>query len=161
MTDGSPDGASPEAIDDGDWLYRRLALNHLRSDGTVNRTALMRNSVPPNKGKEPDPQVSVDLTRLTTPPNSPAGSLAVAGRPHQGIGAIQAGFPRGLGLDVIHDPVLHPPELVNMAHTLIQGNLGERAMELCELMAEEMSRHVLIYPVGSPLRQTSNGGEQP
>jgi hypothetical protein len=34
-------------------------------------------------------------------------------------------------------------------------------MELCELMAEEMSRHVLIYPVGSPLRRTSSGGEQP
>jgi hypothetical protein len=62
---------------------------------------------------------------------------------------------------VIHDPVLHPPDLVNVAQSLIQGNAGERAMELCELMAEEMSRHVLIYPVGSPLRRTSIGGEQP
>ena len=159
MTDDVPDGASTEVIEDGDWLYRRLALNHLRSDGTVNRTALMRNSVPPNKGKEPDPQISVDLARLTTPPNSPAGSLAVAGRPNQGIGAMQAGFARRLGLDVIHDPVLHPPELVNVAHSVIQGNVGERAMELCELMAEEMSRHILIHPVGSPLRRTTNGAE--
>ena len=81
MTSDGPEEASPEAIEDDDWLYRRLALNHLRSDGTVNRTAFMRNSVPPGRGKEPDPQVSVDLARLTTPPNSPAGSLAVAGRP--------------------------------------------------------------------------------
>ena len=160
MTDDAPDRPPSEVIEDDDWLYRRLALNHLRSDGTVNRTAFMRNSVPPNRGKEPDPQVSVDLARLTSPPNSPAGSLAVAGRPNQGIGAIQAGFPRGLGLDVIHDPVLHPPELVNVAHSLIQGNVGERAMELCELMAEEMSRHVLIYPAGSPMRRTTNGAEQ-
>ena len=160
MTDDAPDRLSPEVIEDDDWLYRRLALNHLRSDGTVNRTAFMRNSVPPNKGKEPDPQVSVDLARLTTPPNSPAGSLAAAGRPNQGIGAIQAGFPRSLELDVLHDPVLHPPEMANRAHSLIQGNIGERAMELCELMAEEISRHVLVYPVGSPLRRVTNGAEQ-
>jgi hypothetical protein len=95
MTDDGPDGALPQVIEDDDWLYRRLASNHLRSDGTVNRTAFMRNSVPPNKGKEPDPQVSVDLARLTTSPHSPAGPLAVAGRPNQGIGAIRAGFPEG------------------------------------------------------------------
>ena len=73
---------------------------------------------------------------------------------------MQAGFPRGLELEVIHDPVLHPPELANVAHSLIQSNVGERAMELCELMAEEMSRHIMIYPVGSPLRRTTNGTRQ-
>jgi len=71
MTDSSLDVSTTEAIADDDWLYRRLALNHLRSDGTVNRTAFMRNSVPPNTGKEPDPQVSVDLARLTVPPTRP------------------------------------------------------------------------------------------
>jgi hypothetical protein len=150
MTETSQDASLTETIDDEDWLYRRLALNHLRSDGTVNRTAFMRNSLPPGKGKEPDPQVSVDLARLTTPPHSPTGSLATAGRPHQGIGAFLAGFPRMLGLDVLHDPIVEPPETVNRAHTLIQGNASDRAMELCELMAEEMSKHVLIVPVGSP-----------
>src|SRR5688572_20724842 len=102
MTESSLDGSPTETITDADSLYRRLAINHFRSDGTINRTAFMRNSVPPNKGKEPDPEVSVDLARLTTPPNSPAGSLATAGRPNQGIAAIRAGFPRSLGLDVIH-----------------------------------------------------------
>jgi hypothetical protein len=149
MTDRDLDGSPAEMITDDDWLYRRLAQNHFRNDGTVNRTAFMRNSVPPNKGKEPDPQVSVDLARLTTPPNSPEGSLAAAGTPNQGIAAMQAGFPRSLGLDVIHDPVTSPPALWNLAHTLIQGNAGERAMELCDRMALELSRNVMIYPVGS------------
>lgn len=152
MTDGNPVGAPTEIIAADDWLYRRLALNHLRSDGTINRTAFMRNSVPPGKGKEPDPEVSVDLARLTTPPNSPAASLATARRPNQGVGAILAGFPRRLGLDVTHHPIVEPPELANRAHSLIQGNASERAMELCELMAEEMSKYVLIYPAGSPGR---------
>jgi hypothetical protein len=152
MTDSSPDASLIEVIGDEDWLYRRLALNHLRSDGTVNRTAFMRNSLPPGKGKEPDPQVSVDLARLTMPPHSPQASLATARRPNQGIGALQAEFPRALGLDVIHDPIAEPLEPANRAHTLIQGNASECAMELCELMAEETSRHVLIYPVGAPQR---------
>jgi hypothetical protein len=66
MTNDGPDGASPEVIEDGDWLYRRLALNHLRSDGTVNRTAFMRNSVPPNRGKEPDPHIVGSPLRRAT-----------------------------------------------------------------------------------------------
>lgn len=82
MARGPDDATDREAIADGDWLYRRIALNDLRSDGTVNRTAFMRNSTPPRKGKEPDPDVSVDLARLTTP----ARSLEIAGRPEQGIG---------------------------------------------------------------------------
>jgi hypothetical protein len=72
-----------------------------------------------------------------------------------------AGYPRRLGLEVIHDPVVHPSELANAAHTLIQGNAGERAMELCELLAEELSKHVLIYPVGLPARRATSGPEQP
>ena len=36
MTDGIPNRTSPEVVEDADWLYRRLALNHFRSDGTVN-----------------------------------------------------------------------------------------------------------------------------
>jgi hypothetical protein len=161
MTVSDLDGSPTESISDEDWLYRRLALNHLRSDGTVNRTAFMRNSVPPNKGKEPDPEVSVDLARLTTPPNSPAGSLATAGKPHQGIAAMQAVFPRGLGLEVIHAPVTSPPELRNPAHSLILGNAGERAMELCDRMALELSKQISIYPVGSPWRRQSEQTEQP
>lgn len=161
MTEGPIDGSATEVIADADWLYRRLATNHIRSDGTVNRTAFMRNSVPPGKGKEPDPEVSVDLARLTAPPNSPEGSLATAGKPSQGIGALQAGFPRSLELEVMHAPVLDPQELRNLAHNLILGNASERAMELCDRMAVELSKHIRIYPVGSPWRQQREGTEQP
>ena len=42
MTDDSIDGSSTEVIEDDDWLYRCLALNHVRSDGTVNRTASIK-----------------------------------------------------------------------------------------------------------------------
>jgi hypothetical protein len=161
MTDDALGGSHIEAIADDDWLYRRLALNHIRSDGTVNRTAFMRNSVPPGKGKEPDPEVSVDLARLTVSPNSPAATLATAGKPNQGIAAIQAGFPRQLGLDVIHAPIMDPPELRNPAHGLILGNASEQAMELCDSMATAISAHILIYPVGSPWRERLESMEQP
>ena len=146
-----PDAASArEVIADEDWLYRRIALNHLRSDGRVNRTAFMRNSTPPQKGKEPDPDVSVDLARLTTPRRS----LEIAGRPEQGIGALRAGYPRSLGLEVEHSPL---PQ--NRAHSSIAGNIDDRAMERCQLMAEEMSKHLLIViaQVGVPTACSGDG----
>jgi hypothetical protein len=121
----------------------------------------MKNSLPPSKGKEPDPEVSVDLARLTTPPHSPDGSLQTAGRPNQGIGAMQAAFPREFGLAVNHAPISSPDAFRNMAHTLIVGNVGERAMSLCDRMAIEMSQYVKIYPVGSPWRQQAEGTDRP
>ena len=142
----------PEQIADDYWLYRRLAVHNIRqSDGTVHYNAFMRNADPRGRKKEPDPDVSVDLARLTTPEQS----LAVADRPDQGIGAIQAGFPRALApgrIEVVHTPVLEPPERRNPAHASIRGNAGEGALDCCVLMAEEMSKDVRIYPVGSPWR---------
>jgi hypothetical protein len=149
--------AEPEQIADDDWLYRRLAVHNIRqSDGSVHYNAFMRNADPRGRKKEPDPDVSVDLARLTTPEQS----LATAGRPDQGIGAIQAGFPRSLApgqIDVVHTPVLEPPERRNLAHASIRGNEGEGALDRCALMAEEMSKHVRIYPVGSPWRGEAGG----
>ena len=46
----------------------------------------------------------------------------------------------------------HSPLPQNRAHSSITGNIDDRAMERCQLMAEEMSKHILIYPVGSPQR---------
>jgi hypothetical protein len=144
--------AEPEQIADDDWLYRRLAVHNIRqSDGSVHYNAFMRNADPRGRKKEPDPDVSVDLARLTAPEQS----LAMAGRPDQGIGALQAGFPRSLApgqIDVVHTPVLEPPERQNPAHASIRGNEGEGALDRCVLMAEEMSENVKIYPVGSPWR---------
>lgn len=147
----------PEHIADDEWLYRRLAVHNIRqSDGTVHYNAFMRNADPRGKKKEPDPDVSVDLARLTTPEQS----LTIAGRPGQGIGGIQAGFPRSLApkqINVVHTPVLDPPERRNLAHASIRGNEGEGALDRCMVMAEEMSEHVLIYPVGSPWRGDAGG----
>ena len=146
----------PEAIADSDQLYRRLAVHNIRrSDGSVHYNAFMRNADPRGRKKEPDPDVSVDLARLTTPERS----LATAGRPDQGIGAIAAGFPRSLGLHVVHTPIDEPYELRNRAHSSIRGNEGEGAIDRCQLMAAEMTAHVLIYPAGSPWRRSPIQGE--
>ncbi len=145
-----------EEIADEDWLYRRLGIHSIRkADGSVHYNAFMRSAEPTGRLKEPDSEVSVDLARLTTPERS----LAVAGKPNQGIGAIHAGFPRSLGLDVVHAPIEEPPERRNPAHSLILGNQGDEAMDRCQAMAEEMTRHVIIYPVGSPWRRSSTVGE--
>lgn len=144
-----------EEIADADWLYRRLAIHHIRqSDGSVHYNAFMRNSDPRGKKKEPDHDVSVDLARLVD--EKPDQSLAIAKRPDLGIGAIEAGFPRSLGLEAIHTPVLAPPEQRNLAHASIRGNQGDRAIDRCVRMAEEMTKHVKVYPVGSPWRPSSS-----
>ena len=86
--------------------------------------------------------------------------MTVAGRPDQGIGAVQAGFPRSLApgqIEVVHTPVVDPPERRNLAHTSIRGNEGEGALDRCTLMAEEMSKDVRIYPVGTPWRGEAGG----
>lgn len=145
-----------EQITDRDWLYRRLAVHNIRQkDGSVHYNAFMRHSDPRGRKDEPDPNVSVDLARLTTPERS----LAVAERPKQGIGAIEAGFPRSLApglIEVIHTPDEAPVDRPNRAHSSIRGNEGEGAIDRCHQMAAEMSKHVKIYPVGSPWRRTES-----
>jgi hypothetical protein len=149
-----------EPIADQDWLYRRLGVHNVRQvDGSVHYNAFMRNADPRGKKKEPDPDVSVDLARMTTPEQA----LIVAGRPSMGIGAIEAGFPRALApgqIEVVHTPDEAPADRPNPAHSSIKGNEGEGALDRCHLMAEEMSRHVLIYPVGSPWREQAGGTER-
>lgn len=150
-----------EPIADDDWLYRRLGIHNVRqADGSIHYNAFMRNVDPRGRRKEPDPDVSVDLARLTTPEQS----LTAAGKPDQGIGAIQAGYPRSLApgrIDVIHTPVTEPPERRNLAHASIRGNEGEGAIDRCAQMASELSKNVLIYPVGSPWRARMDPQEQP
>jgi hypothetical protein len=150
-----------EPIADTDWLYRRLGVHNIRqADGSVHYNTFMRYADPRGKKKEPDPNVSVDLARLTTPQQA----LIVADRPQMGIGAIEAGFPRALlpgQIEVIHTPDEAPEDRPNPAHASIKGNEGEGAFDRCQLMAEEMSRHVKIYPVGSPWCREQANPEQP
>ena len=105
---------SLEIIDDDDELYRRLAPDFVKPDGTVSSVAFKR-------GKIPDPEVSVDLARLTTPDET----LRRANRLHHGLGVLIAGVPRGLGLRVRHDPVDGNP-----AHTIIEGQTSRQQPRL-------------------------------
>ena len=139
-----PPNASPwpvEVIDDADWLYRRLPPVYVKPDGTVSSKAFMRNSDPQGRKKEPDPDISVDWDRHTTPEQA----LERAGRLSHGIGALQAAVPRRLGLTVEHTPD-HQHE--NRAHASILGNQGAGSKERCYLLAEEVSKYLLIRPTG-------------
>jgi hypothetical protein len=114
-----------EEIADDDELYRRLAPDHVNADGTVNSAAFKRRG-------QPDPQVSVDLARLTTRDEI----LARAPRPGFGLGVLVARAPRALGLTVRHDPLPGNP-----AHSLIEGQTNRTQ---CRLLAE--ATIVLVQP---------------
>src|SRR5689334_14570917 len=112
-----------------DDLYRRLLpKDHVAPDGSaVLPTAFMRKW-------RPDPSLSVDLAKLTTPD----ATLARAPRPGFGLGTLKAGVPMALGLTVRHDPL---PD--NYAHTLIEG-VGSK--EHCRRLADATT--VLRSPAG-------------
>lgn len=140
---------------DTDDPYRRIAANHIRRDGTLSPTAFMKSSA--SKGPAiPDPEISVDLAALTTPelslrragrPDEPDG------KPNQGIVALAAGVPRGLGLTVRHDPLdASPFSKENPAHALIEGNTGEAALAICDRLAAIGAQRMVICPVGAQCR---------
>ena len=114
-----------EVIGDDDDLYRRLARHHVKENGQVSSSAFKR-------GKDPDPEVSVNLARLM----SYDEMLRRANRPDQGVGVIVARIPRRLGLTVRHDPVEGNP-----AHAVIEGQTT-RAQP--RQLAEET--RILKYP---------------
>ncbi|MBA2449640.1 MAG: hypothetical protein H0V51_16590 [Chloroflexi bacterium] len=127
---------TPEDIADEDDLYRRLGPDHVKPDGAISRTAFMRNSTVNRNRKEPDPEISVDLARLTTP----ALTLTRANRPTHGVGSLVAAYPRSLGLSVRHTPTDE-----NWAHSSIEGNQDR---ENCYLLARATT--ILIPPQSSP-----------
>lgn len=144
------------AIDDSDDLYRRFAAGHIRRDGTLASTAFMLSSR--SKGtKIPDPEVSVDLAKLTPTPDVTLQRAGrpdqLEGRPDQGVVAVTAEFPRSLGLEVRHDPREGTPdEKENPAHSLILGNTGELALERCDRLAEAFDARWLVCPTGATCR---------
>ena len=93
-------------ISDDDFLYRRLSLDHFNPDNSVNSNAYKLNG-------KPDPQVSVDLSRLT----SVWETLSRAPGPQFKIGVLQAKDARALGLLVRHEPLDDNP-----AHSVIERN---------------------------------------
>ena len=106
-------------IFDDDFLYRRLApQSHLNPDGTVNSNAY-------KKDGKPDPEVSIDLSKLT----SVGEALSRAPNGTFKIGILLAGDARSLGLRVMHSPTEDNP-----AHSVIQGNESKAN---CRLLAEK------------------------
>lgn len=106
-------------ISDDDFLFRRLSpTGHLNPDGSVNSNAYKRDG-------KPDPEISVDLSRLTTvreaQSRAPNNSFK--------IGILAARDARALGLTVRHAPTEENP-----AHSLIEGNTSKAN---CRTLAEK------------------------
>lgn len=109
----------PVEIQDDDFLFRRLAPgSHLSPDGTVNSNAY-------KKDGKPDPEISVDVSKLT----SVREAIARAPNPTFKIGILKAGDARALGLRVRHLPTEEDP-----AHSVIEGNTTRAN---CKLLAEK------------------------
>lgn len=128
-----------EEIADDDQLYRRLVSFHINPDGTVNSAAFKL------RGK-PDPSLSVDLARLSTPQET-ASRTGGAGF---GVGALEASDPRSISFQVRHDPLSdshypNNPLLNNPAHSLIEG---ENNKQRCRLLAQFTT--VIIEPEPKP-----------
>src|SRR5438270_97394 len=121
---------SVAAIDSTDHFYRRLLYpEHLYDDGSVRPNAYYLSG-------RPDPQVSVDLARLTTPEETAGRGR----RPGAGVGELLAEIPLSLGLTVRHAPV---PD--NLAHSVIEGLADTRLhRQLCKELAE--ATRVIIQP---------------
>ena len=87
-----------QEVADADDLYRRIHPSQVK-DGKLTSAAFK------------DPQLSVDLARLTTPQRS------LSGHPSYGLASITALLARSLGQEVVHNPLE-----VNPAHALVIGN---------------------------------------
>jgi hypothetical protein len=122
-----------EQITAEDHLYRRLVPNgHVAPDGqTVLLSAFLRKR-PGEKKSEPDPELSVDLARLTTPEATACG----AGRAGFGAAEFPASVPLAMGLVVRHVPLL--PD--RYAHSQVEG-MTSRAQ--CQRLADAST---LIVP---------------
>lgn len=103
-------------IGDSDELYRRVMSYHVKPDDTISSAAFRLRS------RQPDPECSVYLARLTTPEE-----VLTAGLPGQRLAGIPTHKARSLGLIVVHDPQRNEP-----AHCLIRG----LTKQLCSRLAE-------------------------
>ena len=100
-------------IEDDDELYRRIAPNYFKEDGSISSSAYKVNG-------RPDKEISVNLAYLTTIDKT------LKDRSNFGVGSLIARYPREIGLEVVHDPQY--PE--NEAHSLIKGASKKECSEL-------------------------------
>jgi hypothetical protein len=113
-------------ISDDDLLYRRFYYKSVRRDGSITPAAYTR-----PKTTIPDPEISVDLARLTTP----ARTLAAADEQLFGLGVLKAGDVRELGFTVRYQP-----SRKNRAHCIIEGAKTEAD---CDHLAKITRVHTL------------------
>jgi hypothetical protein len=106
-------------IEDNDELYRRIAPNYFKEDGSISSSAYKVNG-------RPDREISVNLAYLTTIDKT------LQDRPLFGVGSLIARYPREIELEVVHDPVY--PD--NEAHSLIKGACTK---EHCSRLAKATS----------------------
>lgn len=118
-------------IADEDDLFRRLIPTSVKQ-GVVLASAYY------GRGMVPDPAISVNIARLS----SPAATL-VGGRLGSGVGVLKALVPRAIGLEVVHAP---DRERGNDAHALI---VGATEKQHCRILAQQTS--VVLEP-GTPER---------
>ncbi len=102
-------------IDDDDELYRRIAPNYFKEDGSISSSAYKVNG-------RPDKEISVNLAYLTTIDKT------LQDRPTFGVGSLIARYPREIELEVVHYP-LYPD---NEAHALIKGANKTQCSELAK-----------------------------
>lgn len=104
----------PEAIDDADQLRRHIKDEYAHADGTISIGAFKTSDM------------SLDLCRLRTLADSVASHLG------WGMAEMLASDIRGVGLTVLHSPVLNePPYPDNPSHCHIPGKItGSQAKQL-------------------------------
>lgn len=100
-----------QEISDDDLLYRRFHRSSLRRDRSITDGAYTR-----PKTKIPDPEISVDLERLTTPEKTLA-----AAPPGFGLGVLSVRDVRRLGFTARYQPIPG-----NNAHCIIEGVKTEK-----------------------------------
>ena len=111
------------AIDPEDELYRRLASNHIRPDGSVNSAAF-------KTGDVYDTEISVDIAKLTNPQES----VDRVGRAGFRLCRVKAKHPRSLGFTVAPDPLPN-----NRAHALLTGENNKTT-------SRALARHCEVIP---------------
>jgi hypothetical protein len=133
---------APEQIGDDESLFRRIPRVYFKSDGSISEKVFMRNAGPRGTKKEPDPEISTDWARYSSPEESRSRAV----RPSEnGVGSISAGFPRHLGLLVQHTP---DHERRNRAHATIFNNRGLTSKQRCRELTDELERSIIIWPDG-------------
>lgn len=120
-------GKDAVQITDDDLLYRRFYYKSIRRDGRITAAAYIQ-----SRTNTPDPEISVDLARLTTPEKTlaaaPPGGIF-------GLGVLKVGDVRRLGFTVHYNPSRE-----NTAHCIIVGAKTEAD---CDRLAEITRVHTL------------------